>query len=98
MWNPLKKSKPKEGKHYRFEDTDTEHTAIRILKGPYKDILYVYGTVSTDIMNDMCHLRFTFELIANHDESVDYASDIEFVTLLGDILTDVVVNNCKSEL
>tara|TARA_R110000765_G_scaffold9042_2_gene28537 strand:- start:1235 stop:1531 length:297 start_codon:yes stop_codon:yes gene_type:complete len=90
------KRKIKEGKHFKFEEADGyENTAIRLLKGEFKDIVYVYGGAEATVVGGMCHLKFCFETVSKPSKYVNVSDaeleqNTEFITLLGDILQVVI--------
>lgn len=85
---------PKEGidyEMYLFEETNL--SGIRLLKGKYQGIIYFYrGVKFSDL--DSPRLSFEYEIYQTgnitHSELIN---DEKFVKLMGDILTELLVNN-----
>lgn len=88
----------KEGVDYLFIDynhADGESiTAIKILSGNFKDVVYHYGTVKVKKLEEDSQplLQFDYRLLSpgNHDET-QLHSNQEYVTMMGDILTSIMI-------
>jgi len=80
---------------YQFVDfEDSEITGIRLLLQPYRDVVYHYNKVRVkeEVGIDMARLEFGFSLVSlgEHTEEA-LKNDEEFHTILGDILTHILL-------
>lgn len=96
LW-PIKKEKslPKEGVDYEFLDMDglERISAIRILNGKFKGVVYHYGTVEV-IEEEKARIKFDYFI--DHEGSFkleDLHNNKKFDTLMGDILVSIFDNN-----
>lgn len=95
FWKNWTKPKtPKEGVDYEFyhiEESDL--TGIKLLKGIYRGITYYYGTVKLIEQGALANLKFEFKVLnsGTHTEEA-LQSDEKFVTILGDILTELIIS------
>ena len=92
----LKKPKtPKEGidyELYHFEDSDL--TGIHLLKGEYSGIIYYYKGARFSEDDGYPKLSFGYEIYQSGKLTVDQLHvDKKFDKLIGDILTELLVNN-----
>lgn len=85
---------PLEGVDFDFHKIqDSDLTGIKLLKGKYRDIIYYYGVVKIQEQGELATVNFEFKVL----ESTIYTEeqlqkDTEFVTLLGEILTEIIIN------
>lgn len=85
---------PLEGVDFDFHKIqDSDLTGIKLLKGKYRDITYYYGVVKIQEQGELATVNFEFKVL----ESTIYTEeqlqkDTEFVTLLGEILTEIIIN------
>lgn len=81
-----------ENEHFRFLNYNENITAIEILKGPYKDVIYQYGKVRLDHEQTPPKLTFDYNII---DLSVfqdhELESNEEFHTLMGNVLVSILM-------
>jgi len=92
--NWMKPKTPKEGVDYEFYNiTNSDLTGIRLLKGSYRGVTYYYGVVKLIEQGMLANLKFEFKVIdsGTHDED-SLQSDEKFVTILGDILTELIIS------
>ena len=95
FWKNWTKPKtPEEGVDYEFyhiEDSDL--TGIKLLKGSYREVTYYYGTVKMQDQGALATLSFEYRILkpGNHTEE-SLQIDDDFVKLLGDILTEIIIN------
>lgn len=89
------KKKPlTEGVDYEFYHVENSTlTGIRLLKGEYKDICYYYGQVKVQEHGEVATLNFDFKSLYSPvltDEQLQ--SEEKFVTLIGDILMQILID------
>lgn len=91
--NPFKK-KPKLPE-YRFQNApEGDATWVEITSGKYSGVIYSYGMVKFDDSIGIPKLSFNFNILHSGDRDVnDLQNDQEYVTMIGDILTDIIINN-----
>lgn len=85
---------PKKGKDYEFFNvTDSDLTGIRLLKGDYREVIYLYGRVGIEEKGEIAALQFDYKIVnpGNHTEE-SLQSDDKFVTIIGDILRELLIN------
>lgn len=87
---------PIEGKDYElvnFKDSDI--TGVELLTGKFKGVIYHYtgARVTQNPGDPIPRLQFGYNLIeaGTHDQN-DLQDDDEFVTMIGDILTNILSN------
>lgn len=83
----------KEGADYVFIDSpDKKITAINIIRGKYKDVVYHYHRARVKEEGEIARLEFGFTILfpGNHDIDT-LTSDDEFSTMMGDILTSILL-------
>lgn len=104
FWIRPRNKFPQENIDYTFVDLplDTGETvsAVRILVGPYKGIVYSYGWVAPRPGDDGVHvLEFNFTLhdIGERDKMV-LAHTPAFTTQMGDILSSIIINHKEGSL
>lgn len=91
--NPFRK-KPKLPE-YRFQNApEGDATYVEITSGKYSDVIYSYGTVKFSEDFGIPKLNFNFNIVnsGKHNDEV-LKNDQDFVTIMGDILTDIIINN-----
>lgn len=97
--NWLKKPKPpKEGVDFEFFDfPDSDLTGIHLLKGEYRGVIYYYKMASFSEAEGYPKLTFSYEIYQTgkltHTELI---TDQNFDKLIGEILTELLVNNEKT--
>ena len=89
----------KEDVDYRFIDfKDSEITGIQLIMPKYDEVVYHYNKVR--VVEDMgiAKLQFGYTLVhpGNHDID-DLNSDAEFHTIMGDILTQILITKQQHE-
>lgn len=88
----------KVGVDYYFVDFGEDRNAIVIMKEPYNEVVYCYDKVSLD-ENEERKLVFTYNIINTGDHSIDMLKDdIEFKTLIGDILVNIIEGGMNGEV
>ena len=97
LWPKKNKEKvyPKEGEIYEFLDLDglKKISAIRIIDGEFKEVVYHYGTVKV-VEEDPPIIKFEY-FIDNEGnfELDDLKHNKNFDTLMGDILVSIFDKN-----
>ena len=88
------KKEPKAGVDYSFYNLpDSDLTGIRLLKGDYREVIYLYGRVGIEEKGAIASLQFDYKIInpGNYTEE-SLKSDDNFVTIIGDILRELLIN------
>jgi hypothetical protein len=95
MFDFLKRNKvPKKGIDYEFYNLpESDLTGIRLLKGKYCGVIYLYGRVGIEEKGVVAALQFDYNVINPGNHTVEgLQSDDEFVTIIGDILRELLIN------
>jgi hypothetical protein len=71
-----------------------DSTWVEITSGIYKGVVLSYGMVKFSEEFGMPKLQFGYTILysGQHDKEV-LQNDSDFVTMIGDILTDIIINN-----
>lgn len=80
---------------YRFQNSEeSDSTWVQITSGKYAGVIYSYGTVRFVPDTAIAKLQFNYNIIhsGEHDMEVLKNSQ-EFVTIIGDILTEIIIEN-----
>ena len=82
----------KEGVDYQFIDfIDSDITGIAIIKGKYEKVVYHYNKARVVEEGLLAKLQFGFTIVNPGNHDIDsLTTDEEFVTLLGDLLTEIL--------
>jgi hypothetical protein len=90
----------KEGIDYQFIQSDDDQiTGIGILKGKYAGVLYHYGKARVIEEGEFARLYFDYTIEHPHTFSVhDLTIDQEFHTMIGDILTDILMKQSNETI
>lgn len=101
-----KKVKYKENKDYIFIDINRQLadggedkiTGIQIIRGKYKDVVYHYNKARVVEEGALAVLQFGFSILhpGKHDADV-LQTDQEFVTIMGDLLTEIMLAKANDE-
>jgi hypothetical protein len=89
----------KEDIDYRFIDIeDTDLTAVQLLLKKYEGVIYHYHKARIKEENGIARLQFGYTIIqsGNHDID-DLNSSEEFHTIMGDILTILLMSKAKED-
>lgn len=89
----------REGVDFRFVNLeDSDITAIGILQGEFKDILYHYHKVRISEQGEIASLEFGYTILysGNHN-SEDLQNNQDFVNLMGEILSQILENKVDNE-
>lgn len=88
------------GEDFEFNDTlKTDTAAIRLLTGPYKDVLYRYTNMSVkENDNDTATMSFDYELfeMGEHTET-SLRKDKRFTEHIGLILNTLIIEAVEHE-
>jgi hypothetical protein len=81
-----------EGVDYQFIDfTNSDITGIAIIKGKYEKVVYHYNKARVVEEGALAKLQFGFTIVSPGNHDIDsLTNDEEFVTLMGDILTQIL--------
>ena len=90
----------KEDIDYQFIPSDDEQiTGIGILKGKYAGVLYHYGKAKVIEEGEFARLYFDYTIEHTPTFSVhDLTNDQEFHTMIGDILTDILLKQSNETI
>lgn len=82
----------KEGVDYQFIDfTNSDITGIAIIQGKYEKVVYHYNKARVVEEGALAKLQFGFTIVNSGKHDIDsLTNDEEFVTLMGDILTQIL--------
>lgn len=81
-----------EGKDYKFHSYSSDISAIELIKRPYNGVFYHYGSVGFDDAGVVGVLKFSYTIInSGRYTEEDLKGDSTFKTLLGDILTHILL-------
>lgn len=80
---------------YRFQNAPQgDSTWVEITSGEYSGVIYSYGTVKFAEEFGLPKLSFNFTVLYSGKHSFEHLqTDQNFITIMGDILTDIVINN-----
>ena len=94
-----KKLKYQINKDFQFlPSDDNKITGIGILKGKYAGVLYHYGKARVIEEGDFARLTFDYTIIHTPTFSVhELQTDEEFHTMIGDILTEILMEKTDEE-
>ena len=90
----------KEGIDYQFIPSEDEQiTGIGILKGKYAGVLYHYGKAKVIEEGEFARLYFDYTIEHTPNFTVhDLTIDSEFHTMIGDILTDILLKQSNEKI
>lgn len=102
LWAKLAfwKTKPlKEGVDFVFHDfEDSDLTGIVILKGDYAGVVYYYTNANIAEEGMIARLKFGYQIVNSNEYGRDYLEkDEKFVTMIGDILTQIILTEDQIE-
>lgn len=89
FWKTVKKTE------YRFQQSPYDDaTWVEITSGEYSGVVHSYGQVKFSEEYGMPKLSFGYTIISSGKYDVEaLQSDQNFVTLIGDILTEIIIEN-----
>lgn len=93
MFSSKKNKSPKFNEDFVFQDIeDSDLTAIRLIKGKFKDVVYCYMGASVSEEGALARLKFGFNILFPASFTVEsLTNNEEFNTLMGDILTELII-------
>jgi hypothetical protein len=91
--------KYKEGVDYQFVDfNDSDLTGIGLLIEEYKGVLYHYHKARVVEEGELAKLQFGFTIVHPGEYDIDdLTKDEELHTIMGDILTELIMTNKYNE-
>lgn len=94
LWEKLlfwkKQTKPK----YKFVNYQENATCLEITAGKYAGVIYSYGTVKFSQEFGLPKLSFGFDILYSGEyDLITLQNDQDFVTIMGDILTEIIIEN-----
>jgi hypothetical protein len=98
LWEMISfQKKPKNpilNKDYEFYNLpESDLTGIRLLTGDYRGVIYLYGRVGIEEKGVVAALQFDYNVINPGNHTIEgLQSDEEFVTIIGDILRELLIN------
>lgn len=94
-----KKMTLEEGVDYELVDLkDTDICGVKLLLDKYKDIVYCYGGANVQELDGIAKLKFDYIIIQSPKFSVEeLKEDMEFHSILGDILVEMITVEGKNE-
>ena len=87
------------GKDFSFHDfEDSDLTGILILRPKYEGVIYYYTNASIEEVGMGARLKFGYQVVkpGNHTKK-DLENSEEFVTMLGDILSQIILSETQIE-
>ena len=94
LWEKLLFWKKQKTPKYRFESFEDAVTWIEITSGEYSGVIFSTSTVKFSDEFGQPKLSFNYRIIAaGKHSSEDLQSSSEFVTIMGNILTEIIINN-----
>ena len=98
----LFRKKPKmleEGKDFVFINfKDTDITGLQIISGEYTGVVYHYHQAKIVEEGALARLKFGFTIVHPGKHDIDLLqNDEKFVTIMGDILTQILMNKAKAD-
>jgi hypothetical protein len=87
------------GKDFSFHDfEDSDLTGILILRPKYENVIYYYTNASIEEVGMGARLKFGYQIVksGNHIKK-DLENSEDFVTLLGDILSQIILTETQIE-
>jgi hypothetical protein len=105
LWEKLQfwKKRPmryKEGEHFNFINSpDDTATAIQLLIPNYEDVVYQYHQARVANEGSIPKLQFGYTIFYSGKHDIDVLnSSNEFVTIMGDILSQLIIDKENYEI
>lgn len=101
IFSPKATLKPlmKENEDFCFSEiplNDELVNGIKLLSGPYENVIYYYGHVKLVPEGDMHRLAFQYTVWDSASHSRDSLNSKEFISHLGDVLVAIIADENKS--
>lgn len=95
LWENLQFWKnPKKTPNYQLSRSLAEITRVEITSGSYAGVIYSYGRIKFDDSFGYPKLSFGFTIHHSGNHSEEHLNDdAKFVTIMGDILTELIIKN-----
>jgi len=74
-------------KRYEIVEIGEHLSGVKILEGPYKDMMWQYGKIKFDEIDDGLSVNFTYQIEENPNEIEENQGLINF---MGDILMEIL--------
>ena len=91
--------KYKEGVDFSYDVQTSDgkvQLPFKLLKGPYKDVVYQYGKVVVEEAPDgNAYLKFVYNVLQSPIEKLD--DDLDFKNHIGEILVSILQHNLNQE-
>ena len=82
---------------YPKHDDQTVH--IKLLDGPYKDVVFHYGRVKFEEKDEQVYLLFNYFVIESPNVKIKkLEKDADFKNYIGDMLVEVMSSNIEQEI
>jgi hypothetical protein len=95
LWEKIQFWKKSKRVEYRFQQSPIDDsTWVEITSGKYAGVIYSYGFVKIDHEIGIPKLNFNYNVIHfGNFKTNDLFNNEEFVTVMGDILTEIIIEN-----
>lgn len=89
----------KENVDYKFIDVEeSDVTAIQVISGKFTNVVYHYHKAKIQEENGVARLQFGYTILDAGQNDIDVLnSDEEFHTMMGDILTILLMSKAKDD-
>lgn len=89
----------KENVDYKFIDVEeSDVTAIQVISGKFTNVVYHYHKARIQEENGVARLQFGYTILDAGQNDIDVLnSDEEFHTMMGDILTILLMSKAKDD-
>jgi hypothetical protein len=78
---------------------DDQAVHIKLLDGPYKDVVFQYGRVKFEEKDEQVYLLFNYFVIESPNVKVKVLEkDADFKNYIGDMLVEVMSSNIEQEI
>lgn len=100
-FSPREKQSPlkKENEDYCFTEIPLNEeliTGVKLLDGPFENVIYYYGHVKLVPEGDMHKLAFQYTVWDSANHSRELLNGKEFISYLGDVLVAIIADENKS--
>jgi predicted restriction endonuclease len=93
LWEKLQFWKKQKLK-YKFQYREGDSTWVEITSGTYAGVIYSYGTVKFVPESGVAKLQFNYNILHSGEHDLEgLQNDAEFVNVMGDILTEIIIEN-----
>ena len=93
LWEKLLFWKKKPKIEYKLQDHN-DTTWVEITSGNYSGVVYSYGMVGLDETIGLPQLRFNYMILHSGQHTKEaLQNDQNFVKIMGDILTEIIIEN-----